>query len=87
MKQYGIEPILKHASNEKIVGIRFKIGEESIKASAVDRSFSAARLQKLIQQNVEHHNRNNQAYPKYKINPRKIKESTLKEGGLAKKPL
>jgi hypothetical protein len=71
MKQYGIQSILKQASNEKIVGIRFEIGEESIKASSVDRSFSAARLQKLIQENYEYHNRYTKEYQRNKIQPRK----------------
>jgi hypothetical protein len=77
MKNHGIESILKQASNEKVVGIRFKIGEESIKASAVDRSFSAARLQKIIQENYEYHNRYQNQYRKEyqrkQIHPRKNK--------------
>ncbi len=71
MKDYGIQPQLKQASNEKVVGIRFHIGKESIKASAVDRSFSAARLQKLIQQNYKYHNRDTNRYQRNKIQPRK----------------
>jgi hypothetical protein len=62
MKNYGIESIMKQASNEKIVGIRFKIGKESIKASSVDRSFSAVRFQKIIQENYEYHNRYRKEY-------------------------
>ncbi len=73
MKKYGIESILKQASNEKIVGIRFKIGEESIKGSAVDRSFSATNLQKLIQENYEYHIRYRNQYQRNKIHARKNK--------------
>lgn len=71
MKEYDIESILKQASNEKVVGIRFKIGEESIKASAVGRSFSAARLQKQIQENDEYHMRYRKEYQKTQIQPSK----------------
>ena len=71
MKKYGIESILKQASNEKVVGIRFKIGKESIKASSVGRSFSAARLQKIIQENYEYHNRYTKEYQRNQIQPRK----------------
>lgn len=73
MKNYGIESILKQASNEKVVGIRFKIGEESIKGSAVDRSFSAANLQKLIQENYKYNMRYMKEYQKTQIQPRKNK--------------
>lgn len=75
MKNYGIQSQLKQASNEKVVGIRFHIGKESIKASTVGRSFSAARLQKLIEQNFEYHNRDRnrdrKEYQKTQIQPRK----------------
>ncbi|MEN8118227.1 MAG: relaxase/mobilization nuclease domain-containing protein [Bacteroidota bacterium] len=71
MQHYDVQSILKQASNEKVVGIRFKVGEESIKASSVHRSFSAARLQKLIQQNYEYHNRYTKEYQRNKIQPRK----------------
>ena len=52
MNLLGIQMQLKQASDGKVVGIRFKIGEESIKASSVHRSFSAAKLQNLIIQNL-----------------------------------
>lgn len=51
MKLYGVELHLKQAASGKVVGIKFQIGKDSIKASAVHRSFSAARLQKTIEQN------------------------------------
>lgn len=51
MKLYGIQVHLKHASNEKVVGLKFQVGKDSIKASSVHRSLSAARLQKTIEQN------------------------------------
>jgi hypothetical protein len=73
MKNYGIESILKQASNEKVVGIRFKISKESIKASVVDRSFSASRLQKLIQENYAYHKRDTNRYQRNKIQARKNK--------------
>ncbi|NQU52894.1 MAG: relaxase/mobilization nuclease domain-containing protein [Bacteroidetes bacterium] len=53
MKHYGIELHLKQASNGKVVGLKFRIGKESIKASSVHRSFSAASLQKTIQRNLK----------------------------------
>jgi hypothetical protein len=55
MKNYGIELHLKQASNGKVVGLKFQIGKESIKASSVHRSFSAANLQKTIQRNLKSH--------------------------------
>ncbi|WP_347839583.1 relaxase/mobilization nuclease domain-containing protein [uncultured Draconibacterium sp.] len=64
MQHLGIRCHLKQASNGKVVGLKFHIGKESIKASSVDRSFSAARLQKLIQQNFEHHIRYRNQYRK-----------------------
>lgn len=51
MEQEGITTQLKQASNGKIVGLKFQVGEESIKASSVHRALSAANLQKLIRQN------------------------------------
>lgn len=53
MKHFGIELHLKQASNGKVVGLKFQIGKESIKASSVHRSFSAANLQKTIQRNLK----------------------------------
>lgn len=53
MKYFGIELHLKQASNGKVVGLKFQIGKESIKASSVHRSFSAANLQKTIQRNIK----------------------------------
>ncbi len=73
MKLFSIQSHLKQASNEKVVGLKFQIGKESIKASSVHRSFSAARLQKLIHQNFEYHNRDTKAYQKKQIQPRKNK--------------
>ncbi|MCG6191617.1 hypothetical protein, partial [Maribellus maritimus] len=51
MKLFGIEMQQKQASDGKVVGIKFKIGKESIKTSSVHRLLSAANLQKLILQN------------------------------------
>ncbi|WP_319228977.1 relaxase/mobilization nuclease domain-containing protein [Draconibacterium orientale] len=53
MKLFGIQMDLKQASDGKVVGIKFSIGEDAIKASAVHRSFSAANLQKLIQKSFD----------------------------------
>ena len=64
LKNQGIKLHLKQASNGKVVGTKFQIGKESIKGSAVDRSFSAANLQKLIQQNFESHIRYRNQYRK-----------------------
>jgi len=55
MKLYGIELHLKQASNGKVVGLKFQVGKDSIKASSVHRSYSAARLQKTIEQNNRIH--------------------------------
>ena len=52
MELFGIQMHLKQATDRKIVGIKFQISEESIKASSVHRSFSAANLQKIILQNL-----------------------------------
>ncbi len=51
MKQESVTVHLKQASNGKVVGLKFQVGDESIKASSVHRSFSAANLQKAIQKN------------------------------------
>lgn len=51
MEQEGVTAHLKHASNGKVVGLKFQVGDETIKASSVHRSFSAANLQKAIQKN------------------------------------
>ncbi|MCW0481195.1 relaxase/mobilization nuclease domain-containing protein [Gaoshiqia sediminis] len=51
MQQEGVTTHLKQASNGKVVGMKFQVGEESIKASSVHRGLSAANLQKLIRQN------------------------------------
>ncbi|WP_319231106.1 relaxase/mobilization nuclease domain-containing protein [Draconibacterium orientale] len=53
MNSFGIQMHLKQASDGKVVGIKFQIGSESIKASSVHRSFSAANLQKLIQKSFD----------------------------------
>ncbi len=60
MKRNGIVLHLKQASNGKVVGLKFQVGNESIKASSVHRSFSASRLQKLIQQSFDALNYNPQ---------------------------
>ncbi|WP_346863161.1 hypothetical protein [uncultured Draconibacterium sp.] len=73
MQQFGIHSMIKQASDGKVVGLKFRIGKESIKASSVDRSFSAARLQKAIQQNFVYHNRYKNRYTKNTIQPRKNK--------------
>jgi len=52
IKLFGIQMQFKKASNGKVIGIKFQVGEESIKASSVHRSFSAANLQKLVLQNL-----------------------------------
>ncbi|QGY47273.1 relaxase/mobilization nuclease domain-containing protein [Maribellus comscasis] len=64
MKPYGINTQLKQASDGKVVGIKFLINENSIKASSVHRSFSAANLQKLILQSLQAYNthKRNQQY-------------------------
>lgn len=51
MEREGVIVHLKQASNGKVVGLKFQAGDESIKASSVHRSFSAANLQKAIQKN------------------------------------
>lgn len=51
MQQEGVTTHLKQASNGKVVGMKFQIGEDSIKASSVHRALSAGNLQKLIRQN------------------------------------
>lgn len=48
MKQHGIKTHLKHANNGKLVGIKFQIGELTIKGSAVNKLMSAMNLQKTI---------------------------------------
>jgi len=53
MKLFGIQMHLKQASDGKVVGVKFQIGNESIKASSVHRSFSAGNLQKLIQKSFD----------------------------------
>ncbi len=52
MEQEGVTTHLKQASNGKVVGLKFQVGKESIKASSVHRALSAANLQKLIRQNL-----------------------------------
>lgn len=77
MQHFGIHSKIKQASNGKVVGLKFHIGKESIKGSAVDRSFSAANLQKAIQENYEHHirysNKHRKKYQRNQIQPRKNK--------------
>lgn len=77
MKSQGIELHLKQASNGKVVGTKFHIGEESIKGSAVDRSFSAVKLQKTIQENyeyqIQYRNQYRKDYHRNQIQPRKNK--------------
>lgn len=77
MKSQGIDLHLKQASNGKVVGAKFHIGNESIKGSAVDRSFSAANLQKLIQENYEYQiryrNQYRKQYQRNQLQPRKNK--------------
>lgn len=51
MEQEGVTTQLKQASNGKVVGLKFQVGEDSIKASSVHRALSAGNLQKLIMQN------------------------------------
>lgn len=51
MEQEGVTTHLKQASNGKVVGLKFQVEEDSIKASSVHRALSAANLQKLIRQN------------------------------------
>ena len=53
MNSFGIQMHLKQASDGKVVGIKFQIENESIKASSIHRSFSAANLQKLIQKSFD----------------------------------
>jgi len=53
MEQYGIQTHRRIASDGKVVGLKFQIGEETIKGSSVGREFSAANLQKQILKNFE----------------------------------
>jgi hypothetical protein len=53
MEEYGIQTHRRIASDGKVVGLKFQIGEETIKGSSVGREFSAANLQKQILQNYE----------------------------------
>lgn len=45
--------VLQQASDGKLVGVKFQVGDDSIKASSVHRSFSAAKLQKIIEQSFD----------------------------------
>ncbi|MCT4588822.1 MAG: relaxase/mobilization nuclease domain-containing protein [Carboxylicivirga sp.] len=60
MKLYGIQMHLKQASDGKVVGVKFQIGDDSIKASSVHRSFSAAKLQKVIKESFDALSHNSQ---------------------------
>ncbi|WP_159519765.1 relaxase/mobilization nuclease domain-containing protein [Sunxiuqinia indica] len=51
MEQEGVTTHLKQASNGKVVGLKFQVGKDSIKASSVHRALSASNLQKAIKQN------------------------------------
>jgi hypothetical protein len=53
MEEYGIQTHRRIASDGKVVGLKFQIGEETIKGSSVGREFSAANLQIQILQNYE----------------------------------
>ena len=53
MEEYGIQTHRRIASDGKVVGLKFQIGEETIKGSSVDRGFSAANLQIQILHNYE----------------------------------
>ena len=53
MKLFSIQTHLKQASDGKVVGVRFQIGDDSIKASSVHHSFSAAKLQKIIKESFD----------------------------------
>lgn len=66
MNLFGIQMQLKQAPDGKVVGIKFRIGEESIKASSIHRSFSAANLQKIILQKLIQ-----TTYPEQKKQPNK----------------
>lgn len=48
MKEHDIKSHLKHANNGKLVGIKFQVGEQTIKGSAVNKLMSAMNLQKTI---------------------------------------
>jgi hypothetical protein len=73
MQQFGIHSKIKQASDGKVVGLKFYVGKDSIKASSVDRSFSAVRLQKQIQQNLEYHIRYTNRHQRIQIHARKNK--------------
>lgn len=53
MEEYEIQTHRRVASDGKVVGLKFQIGEETIKGSSVGRELSAANLQKQILQNYE----------------------------------
>ena len=53
MKLFSIQTHLKKASDGKVVGVKFQAGDDSIKASSVHRSFSAAKLQKIIKESFD----------------------------------
>lgn len=48
MKEHNIITHLIYANNSKFVGIKFKVGEQTIKGSAVNKLMSAMNLQKTI---------------------------------------
>lgn len=48
MKEHGIKTHLKYASDKKVVGVKFQVGKETIKGSAVNKQMSAMNLQKTI---------------------------------------
>ena len=48
MKQLNIILLLKYSNDLKLVGIRFKVGKNSLKGSAVDKKLSARNLEKSL---------------------------------------
>ena len=77
MKLYGIQTHLKQASDGKVVGVKFQVGDDSIKASSVHRSFSAAKLQKIIKEGFDALSQTSQERQKrYKI--KSIRKSGFK---------
>lgn len=49
MKEHGVETHLKYANDKRLVGVKFQVGQETIKGSVVNKQMSAINLQKQIQ--------------------------------------
>ena len=53
MKEKGVETKRKYSSTNKLVGLSFIVNGESIKASAINRNYSASKLAKTISQHLK----------------------------------